>query len=1110
MTNDPQIRSRSWTVRLLRWTGFVFLLALMMLAGTALRLTRGPIVLPDWIVAQVETRLARDLAPRMLDIGTVALAYDLEDHALRLSLRNAALRSDGVALVTLPEARVALDGAALIQRQMRPRSVTVRGLALDIDRDAEGRLSLAFGQGGGGLPSTWAEALETLDAVLATPVIADLEEVTVDGVAVRFTDAITGLSQELTEGRITLLRDAGTVGLALTTRLPFGSDTARADVSLTRYMDDEAKPEAARGGAEATVELSGLSVSRLSEALPNVRALSLVRGTAEASARLTVNEDGSASPLTGRLALRDLQMTDRRDLRLDRALLAFGWDVGAGRIALSEIAASSDEVSFTAEGQVLLEEGLAGPVQVQLTLGETILDPEGVFDRRIEFEQGVIELRLTQSPLDLHIGQAMVTGPSGTARITGRLGFLPEGLQGGMRLFVPRMSVGDLTALWPSDLQPQARRWFTTNMLGGAAYDATAVVKIAPGLAPEVVASFDYKDGNFRYMRNMPPAQDTDGTAQLVDDRLTLRVDRGWVPATGPDHPDGTGQIDIAGSTFSILDTLARPPVGQLSLIARGDIGDTLVLLDNPPFRLLNRLNRTRDLVSGQTDARVFAQLPLRPGNAPADIIYRVEAALSDVASERIIPDRTLLARDLTLRAAPGEVTVAGDMTIEGIPFSGRWRQALPAPSTIPIDPTAPPQPAVPLPEPGQVTGVARVTPEGLARFGIALDALTLRGETTAEVEVTLPQGEPPRMRATSDLRGMSARMDVIGWSKGRDRSGRFAVDAILDTVPEVTQVSLDVRGLAASGQVTFRPNGGGLRRARFDRVDTGWFTGPVVFEGRGRGVAPAINIRGGQADLRRALLAVGDDADDGGSGGDEAPLEIALSRLQITEGIALTDLTAALRGTSGSFTARVNGGTAVEGVLRPEAGGAAVDVRGADGGGVLRSAGLFEDARGGSITMSLRPTGQTGVYSGALRMGNVRVRNAPALASLLQALSVVGILEQLTGEGLFFGTVESDFTLRPDDILVRRASAVGPSMSITADGTFDIGSKQMNLQGVISPIYLVNGLFGALFARRDEGLFGFTYQLTGPAEDPNVSVDPLSILTPGIFRDIFRRAPPS
>jgi hypothetical protein len=66
-----------------------------------------------------------------------------------------------------------------------------------------------------------------------------------------------------------------------------------------------------------------------------------------------------------------------------------------------------------------------------------------------------------------------------------------------------------------------------------------------------------------------------------------------------------------------------------------------------------------------------------------------------------------------------------------------------------------------------------------------------------------------------------------------------------------------------------------------------------------------------------------------------------------------------------------------------------------------------------------------------------------------------------------------------------------------------------MDLQGVISPIYLVNGV-GRIFARKGEGLFGFNYRLTGTAENPNVSVNPLSVFTPGMFREIFRQAPPN
>ncbi|MDX1785720.1 MAG: hypothetical protein R3210_06290, partial [Roseovarius sp.] len=56
---------------------------------------------------------------------------------------------------------------------------------------------------------------------------------------------------------------------------------------------------------------------------------------------------------------------------------------------------------------------------------------------------------------------------------------------------------------------------------------------------------------------------------------------------------------------------------------------------------------------------------------------------------------------------------------------------------------------------------------------------------------------------------------------------------------------------------------------------------------------------------------------------------------------------------------------------------------------------------------------------------------------------------------------------------------------------------------------YLVNQV-GGIFTRQGEGLVGVNYKLKGPAKSPRVQVNPLSILTPGMFREIFRRSPPS
>ena len=129
-------------------------------------------------------------------------------------------------------------------------------------------------------------------------------------------------------------------------------------------------------------------------------------------------------------------------------------------------------------------------------------------------------------------------------------------------------------------------------------------------------------------------------------------------------------------------------------------------------------------------------------------------------------------------------------------------------------------------------------------------------------------------------------------------------------------------------------------------------------------------------------------------------------------------------------------------------------------------------------------------------------------MAALLDAISVVGLLGQLDGQGLSFTNVDAKFRITPDRIVVTEGSAVGPGLGISMDGIYMLGTKRMEFQGVISPIYLLNGI-GSVLTRPGEGLFGFTYRLDGVVGNLRVSVNPLSALTPGMFREIFRRPPP-
>jgi len=296
----------------------------------------------------------------------------------------------------------------------------------------------------------------------------------------------------------------------------------------------------------------------------------------------------------------------------------------------------------------------------------------------------------------------------------------------------------------------------------------------------------------------------------------------------------------------------------------------------------------------------------------------------------------------------------------------------------------------------------------------------------------------------------------------------------------------------------------GGLQAARFDRVRVGnWLNAPITLRGRGSGQPVGVDIAGGTLDLRRAQF--------GRSGGESGPMNLRLDRLQITEGISLTNFRGEFgggRGLSGQFNGLVNGDAAIQGTVVPENGRTAVRITSEDAGGIARAAGLLREATGGTLDLTLRPVQSEGTFDGTLAIKRLRVRNASAMAALLDAISVVGLLQQLDGQGLSFEEVDAAFRLTPERLILTEASAIGPGLGISIDGIYTLASKSLDLQGVVSPFYLINSI-GSVLTRRGEGLIGFAFNVRGTSDAPSVSVNPLSVLTPGMFREIFRRAPP-
>jgi len=234
----------------------------------------------------------------------------------------------------------------------------------------------------------------------------------------------------------------------------------------------------------------------------------------------------------------------------------------------------------------------------------------------------------------------------------------------------------------------------------------------------------------------------------------------------------------------------------------------------------------------------------------------------------------------------------------------------------------------------------------------------------------------------------------------------------------------------------------------------------------------------------------------------------VRLDALQVSQGITLTRFDGAFQAGSGNFTALL-GKAEINGAVIPSRGRSAVRITGRDAGDILAGAGVLRRVQDGTFRLDLAPVGTAaGSYDGLLRIEGTRLQGGNVITGLLDAISIVGILDQLNGPGIYFEEVEARFRLTPSQVIVQQSSAVGPSMGISLDGFYNLASKQMDMQGVLSPIYLLNGI-GQIFTRKGEGLIGFNFNVTGPAQQPRIAVNPLSVFTPGMFRDIFRRPPP-
>ncbi|MBR9651816.1 DUF3971 domain-containing protein [Thalassovita aquimarina] len=1082
--NQQQKRPISRAGRIALWSGGGIVAVLLLLTWLIYSSIGRPIQAPAWLHNRIEARLAQLLPDMDVSFGALSVVITANGRP-RVQLRDVEIsQPDGPVILAMSDLETGLALKPLLKGDAQLGRVRLSGGAIHVTRRKDGSFDLSFGST---LPqveqaASIQELKAGLDALLLSPQLRNLTRIDADALIVRYEDLRSGRAWTIDGGRLRLTREGDDLRIGGDLALLSGLDYATT-VELN-FESTIGMPEAHFGMIFEDMPAQDIAVQSAAVAW-----LDVVRAPISGALRGSVNETGFGE-ISGTVQIADgvIQPTDQtRPIPFNTARTYFTYFPDAQTLVFDEVSIASEWITARAEGKAILqglETGMPEEFLGQFTLTGLSANPDDLLDAPLSLDAAQMSFRMELNPFVLHMGELMLEEQGQVVVLSGEAAAEPDGWRMAVLGQASKLDPDVVLKLWPDSLKTKTRTWVAENILGATLSRGQLAYRKLPNQPHDLYAGFEFDDAKVRFSRHMPPIEGGSGHAEIRGNRFTASADRGHIRAAQG------GMIDIAGSSIIIPDTTIRPTPARIVLDTSSTVTAALSLLDSKPLHLMTKAERPVDLADGRAEAHGTLELLLKKKLKPEEVNFDITADLRNLRSDKIVPGRELRAARLDLSAQNDLLTISGKGRIGQVPFDAVFEDDL-----RPEDKGR-----------SRVYGVAELSSAFLDEFSIALPRNTLSGRGDGVFELDLRKGEPARFTLSSDLKGIGLRVPELGWALAQDTGGSFEVGGLLSKPLSVDRMSLQAPGLIAAGTLSLT-EAGTLDRLQLDQVVAGaWLNAPLALVGRGKGMAPAVEVNGGSIDLTKRPVTA---SSGGGSGG--SPISAALDRVQVTKSIALTGVRGDFTtegGFSGTFAGRINGKAPVTGRAFPVGGRSGFDLSASDAGAAVAAAGLLNKGHKGTLALRLVPVAEEGNYDGRLKIENIRIREVPALAALLHAISVVGLLEQMGGAGILFGEVEAQFRVTPDQVILSKSSAVGASMGLSMDGIFDLKKNRMDFQGVLSPIYALNAI-GSILTRKGEGLIGFNYTLRGSPDKPSVQVNPLSIFTPGMFREIFRRPSP-
>lgn len=693
---------------------------------------------------------------------------------------------------------------------------------------------------------------------------------------------------------------------------------------------------------------------------------------------------------------------------------------------------------------------------------------------------------------------------------------------------VQEAELASVKSVWPPFVAPLTRQWVARNVDAGSLrslkWNLSSGIYLEPG-KPVAPGGDDHSSvvvetgpAVFRADRALPPVKASRALVQVENDALEVTI-----PEAAMVLPSGK-QIAIKTVRLASPDLRPESPAASLSFRAHADLMPAIELISSPAMGLMRPFETDRIKPQGKVEANITMDFPLARDLERSQITYSGNARLVDGKAQKVFGGFDVQGATVAVDLANGGLEAKGDAMVAGVPMRLSWQRILNSTG----DQVQPPL---------RIT--ATLDNADRTQLGLDLNHM-LHGEIPVDVLITPGDGEP-KVHLRADLSAAELILDAISWTKppGRSAFAEFDVVATGSNRHELQGVRVAGDNIAIEGSASLGPDGK-LREFSFPVFSLNLVTRLNVKGTRGSNGIWSIKANGPAFDGKdffRALFSVGRVSDNQEPGDSRSGLDL---EADIETVLGFTDVS--LRGLKLSLSQRGGKLSALEGrgtldggapltfaLDRDRAGKRRLKAESTDAGQAFKLTGFYPNMQKGRVRLEVNVDGAGAAEkTGVLIVEDFRVLGDPIVAEVVSSIDesrppISGGNSEVRGgrrvvrQVFDFDTMHVPFSVGHGQFVMQDAYVRGPLLGASIRGKVDYKTERMSLGGTYIPLQGLNNAFGQipllgqiLSGPRGEGIFGITFAIQGAMAQPDVIVNPLSLVTPGIFREVFQMTSPS